>query len=292
MNKMHTRSSSIFIRLILLQILSGILILGSLWFFMWFVLGSAFEEKKQNYLFKISENVIAELGVVPSYEKAFSISKKWGINISYKGTYGEWSTSQQLSPSKPRTIIARLKEKHHEDFTYLFNNSSGEFFLTFNFIQPPKPRWEWFVLLTGFVVLVLIGNYRLLRRIFKPIEWLMEGVKLVSEGNLEKEIPVLKNDELGKLSGAFNLMSRQVKEMIENKERLLLDVSHELRSPLTRMKVTAEFIADDKIKSDLSEDMLELEKMIEEILEVARLNKKESLADEGSGYKCSFGPYS
>jgi signal transduction histidine kinase len=283
MNKVNKKSQSIFFRLILIQVLSGVVILGALCLFIWFSLGKALEDKKKNFLFQLSEYVISELGEVPSYEKAISLSKKLGINISYKGTYGEWSTSQSLVSLGPESIQHnRLHMKNRQGLltAYHFTTSSGEFYVTLDFFQPSKELWGWFALLLGSVVIVLIGNYRLLRGVLKPIEWLMDGVKSVADGNMEKTIPILSNDELGKLSDAFNRMSRQVKEMIANKEQLLLDVSHELRSPLTRMKVSTEFIADEKTKSDLSEDLQELEKMVDEILEIARLNKIDKLSLE------------
>ena len=60
--------------------------------------------------------------------------------------------------------------------------------------------------------------------------------------------------------------------MIRSKDQLLLDVSHELRSPLTRMNVALEFVPDGDTKENIREDLLEMEKMIAEILETERLN--------------------
>ena len=60
--------------------------------------------------------------------------------------------------------------------------------------------------------------------------------------------------------------------MIHAKEQLLLDVSHEIRSPLTRIKVALEFVPDGNTKKSIREDLSEVEKMIMEILETERLN--------------------
>lgn len=67
-------------------------------------------------------------------------------------------------------------------------------------------------------------------------------------------------------------MTNQIREMIQSKEQLLLDVSHELRSLLTRIKVALEFIQDGQAKKSIVEDLSEVEKMISEILETERLN--------------------
>lgn len=118
----------------------------------------------------------------------------------------------------------------------------------------------------------MAGAYFSIRRILKPIKRLTEGVHEVSRGNLSHQIPIRKKDELGELANSFNSMTKRIREMIHSKEQLLLDISHELRSPITRMKVTLESLLDGKAKESLREDLLEMEGMITEILESERLN--------------------
>jgi len=76
---------------------------------------------------------------------------------------------------------------------------------------------------------------------------------------------------LGQLTDHFNQMISRFKEMLHSKERLLLDVSHELRSPLTRMKIAIEFLPDSKHKLSINEDINSLDTMLTELLESARL---------------------
>jgi signal transduction histidine kinase len=118
----------------------------------------------------------------------------------------------------------------------------------------------------------LVGAYFSIKRILEPIKLLTKGVDEISKGNLKHQISVTKKDELGELANSFNSMTKIINEMIRSKEQLLLDVSHELRSPLTRIKVAMEFLPDGKAKESISEDISEMEKMITEILETERLN--------------------
>ena len=67
---------------------------------------------------------------------------------------------------------------------------------------------------------------------------------------------------------------KQVREMIQSRDRLLIDVSHELRSPLTRMKVAAEFIEDTQAKQKIQQEIQELEMMVTELLESERLKSE------------------
>ncbi|HXL72790.1 MAG TPA: HAMP domain-containing sensor histidine kinase, partial [bacterium] len=69
----------------------------------------------------------------------------------------------------------------------------------------------------------------------------------------------------------FNLMARRVKEMVHSKDQLLLDVSHELRSPLTRLKLSLEMIPETELKQSMLQDVSEMETMLAEILETERL---------------------
>ena len=67
-------------------------------------------------------------------------------------------------------------------------------------------------------------------------------------------------------------MTDRIRDMLHTKEQLLLDVSHELRSPLTRVKVALEFLSESKARDSIAGDISEMEKMINDILETARMH--------------------
>jgi signal transduction histidine kinase len=62
--------------------------------------------------------------------------------------------------------------------------------------------------------------------------------------------------------------------MLQTKDQLLLDISHELRTPITRMKVALEFLPESRARKSLQADIVEMEKMVGGILETARLRHK------------------
>ncbi|KPJ75997.1 MAG: hypothetical protein AMJ54_13365 [Deltaproteobacteria bacterium SG8_13] len=66
-------------------------------------------------------------------------------------------------------------------------------------------------------------------------------------------------------------MAMRLSDLLDSKERLLLDISHELRSPLTRIKVQLEFLHDEEVREALGADVAEMEAMVSAILEKARL---------------------
>jgi signal transduction histidine kinase len=96
-------------------------------------------------------------------------------------------------------------------------------------------------------------------------------VERLSKGDLNVAVPVLTRDEFGVLTDAFNKMVGRVRQMVQARDQLLLDVSHELRSPLTRLKVALALLPDDENRSGMVGDLNEMEAMIAELLEMERL---------------------
>lgn len=98
---------------------------------------------------------------------------------------------------------------------------------------------------------------------------------MISEGNFDNTIIVDRKDELGNLAASINEMKENISNMIKSKESLLIDVSHELRSPLTRIKLANEFIDDPKIHNKIRDDVKEMELMITELLETYRMDHEQ-----------------
>jgi signal transduction histidine kinase len=73
-----------------------------------------------------------------------------------------------------------------------------------------------------------------------------------------------------------NQLAGDVQDMLEAKQQMLLAISHELRSPLTRTKVALEFLDDEMIKKNILDDVVEMENLITDLLESERLNTRHS----------------
>ncbi len=128
--------------------------------------------------------------------------------------------------------------------------------------------------LTLFLTFIVLIVFFTIRRILRPVKMISKGVEAVIEGNLEYHITYHGNDELGNLSKSFNYMTGKINEMLKSKEQLLFDVSHELRSPLTRARLALEFLPDSSAKKSINEDILEMDEMVREILENAKISNE------------------
>jgi signal transduction histidine kinase len=123
------------------------------------------------------------------------------------------------------------------------------------------------------LVLAAVGltAHAALKRLLRPLRALSDGVARLSAGQLD--VVVLNNarDEFGTLTDAFNHMVDRVRDMIGARDQLLLDVSHELRSPVTRMRVAIELLPDGEQRTGMVNDLAEMEQMLAELLELERL---------------------
>src|SRR6185436_11745741 len=127
---------------------------------------------------------------------------------------------------------------------------------------------------------IIFLAYLVLRRSLRPLRALHEGVASLSEGKLDVTVPTQTRDEFGALAAAFNQMVRRISEMLRARDQLLLDVSHELRSPLTRVKVALALLPEGDKRRRIEADVAEMEAMIAELLELERLRGGRGLRKE------------
>ena len=118
---------------------------------------------------------------------------------------------------------------------------------------------------------VIGATYWFQRSQLRPLQWLRTGVEAVACGDFKARVPVVRMDEIGQVASAFNQMTRQVEQMVADRERLLADVSHELRSPLARVKVALELIPESDKRLSIEGDVREMETLISVLLERERV---------------------
>ncbi len=130
------------------------------------------------------------------------------------------------------------------------------------------------------ITAVVLIAHVMLRRLLLPLRALADGVMRLTRGELDVVIPSATRDEFGALTAAFNRMVAQVRGMIGARDQLLVDVSHELRSPVTRLKVALELLPEDQLRARMAADVREMEAMITELLELERLRDGRAIRKE------------
>jgi signal transduction histidine kinase len=135
----------------------------------------------------------------------------------------------------------------------------------------------WMVALVGFAV--ALGVYPIVRRLTKRLEALQRGVQRWGEGDLSVRVPEEGQDEVADLSNRFNAAAAPIEELVRSHKSLLANASHELRSPLTRIRMGLELMGDHPgptAREEISRDIGELDQLIDEILLSSRLDAKEA----------------
>lgn len=179
--------------------------------------------------------IIEELGQPPDRSRAVQLAQETGMQVRVEEPGSSWATDDRLPDS------AALKDAHvHNDLGMVMGHDRGRRFVIleqgerrFLFFFGDKSRFEAEHLA---VIIVLIGlilgtSYVVVRRLFRPLDWLGHGVEEIAAGNLAHQVPVRSRDELGRLTVALNDMVTRIRAMLQARDRLLLDVSHELRTP-------------------------------------------------------------
>ena len=87
--------------------------------------------------------------------------------------------------------------------------------------------------------------------VYRPLCKITEAAKQYASGNLDYEIPVNTEDEIGYLSASLNFMSSQLRDMEDYQKKFVANVSHDFRSPLTSIKGYVEAMADGTIPPEM-----------------------------------------
>lgn len=143
----------------------------------------------------------------------------------------------------------------------------------------PLPRGGgWVLLLVALFVAVAAGAYPVVRRLTRRLESLQRGVEQFGAGALGQRVDESGRDEVARLAAAFNRTAGRIESLVQSHGRLVAHASHELRSPLARLKVALGLLEDvadpaarQRLRREVDDNLRELDALIEEMLLSSRL---------------------
>lgn len=145
-----------------------------------------------------------------------------------------------------------------------------------DWLTPPF-GFVWWMVLAG--IAVALAAYPIIRRLTSRLEDLERGVQRWGSGELSLRLPVRGHDEVAELTKRFNAAAEQIEQLLLSHKALLANASHELRSPLARIRMGLALLpeqaanaANDKLKSELNRNINELDQLVDEILLASRLD--------------------
>jgi signal transduction histidine kinase len=164
-------------------------------------------------------------------------------------------------------------------------------------VQLPRPRrpphvndtgWRlqsmgFGTLLTVMALAVALGAYPVVRWLTKRLERLQQGVERWGDGDLSARIPVQGHDEIAFLATRFNHAAERVQALVNAHKVLLANTSHELRSPLARIRMGlalmegASLTESNKQQAEIARNIAELDQLIDELLLASRLDSAQAV---------------
>lgn len=129
------------------------------------------------------------------------------------------------------------------------------------------------LVLGGGVLLAFATALILARRITQPLERLSQATERVGKGETPELLPETGPRELAALARRFNHMAVQVRELLANRTTLLAGISHDLRTPLTRMRLAVEMLPADaapQLTAQLQHDIEQMDVLIGALLDLSR----------------------
>lgn len=164
---------------------------------------------------------------------------------------------------------------------------------TLHMHMPRPPRTAWYRPPFGFfwtlglvAVAVALATYPITRKLTRRLERLQDGVQQWGEGDLSTRVNEVGQDEVAFLARRFNQAAERVQTLVQSHEALLAsqksllaNASHELRSPLTRIRMGLELMGGDASspsRHEIARNITELDQLIEEILLASRLDARET----------------
>jgi len=155
-----------------------------------------------------------------------------------------------------------------------FNVALDDFWVVIPKIQVDRPfpwHWLWWGMMIG--LLSLLGAYLIASRINRPLNLLVEAADKLSNGEPAPRLPEDSVDELGQVSRTFNEMADSLVRLDNERTLLLAGVSHDIRTPLARLRIAVELLPDkecEQMKAGMVEDIADMDNIIHQFLDFVR----------------------
>ncbi len=232
---------------------------------------------------------VTDGGPSPSQARAKALTERLPVTVTISGPQINWASHPDQGPPEwirekgredaawnqedwgsgknwPRILHRQTADGHRIEF-----GINGQAF-------ERRPRLIGYALTALLVLTGLAWLY--VRRILRPLDAIGAGARRFGAGDFSQPIPercCKAHDELGELAVTINTMGQDIHQMLEAKRALLLAISHELRSPLTRARLNTELLPEDDAlvspqREALLRDLQEMASLINDLLESERLS--------------------
>ncbi|HEX6721691.1 MAG TPA: HAMP domain-containing sensor histidine kinase [Burkholderiaceae bacterium] len=216
------------------------------------------------------DKLALEIGTPPSVEQARAIVARLPVTLKIDGPQVQYHSHPDLH--RPWSDDDG-DHRYGPEIWGLVRTTADGHRITFGLVGPlhsERPRAFGWITLAALLGLTLAA-YAYVSRMLRPLQHIGDGAARFGAGDFSRPIPQVRRDELGDLAERVNAMAKGLQGMLDAKRALLLAISHELRSPLTRARVNAELVGEGEHKDALLRDLSEMRDLISDLLESERL---------------------
>jgi signal transduction histidine kinase len=232
-----------------------------------------------------------DIGSPPRLDRALEITRRVPVDIHISGPGVNWSSDPAFPD--PATLAFGPSDYFSAEPDALFDELEGVEFADqdnhryFRFeeggydivvvtpkIADQRSRPPLVPILVGFALLLVLCAYLAVRGLFRPVATIRQGAAYIGAGHFGYRIRTRRDDELGELAEDINHMAGKVEGMLDAKRELLLGVSHELRSPISRMTLGLALLDETPSVRALQQDLAEMRSIVETLLDAERLGSQ------------------
>jgi len=274
----HALSHSLRLRLMALFLVLALAMAATFIFGMQKALSVGWRDAARPLVSDYVDRLVAEIGSPPSIERAQALTRRLPVSVQIAGPVVNWRSGAQAEawqhfhahddaqdPSQPRLLVRTTADGHRIELGVSVAAWEN---------QPRRVGW---LTLAGILALTALA-YAHVRHLLRPLDDIRAGAQRFGSGAFGEPIPVRHRDELGQLASDVNAMARSIHRMLEAKRALLLAISHELRSPLTRARLNTELLPEAPAdlaarREALLRDLGEMRDLVTDLLESERLGQ-------------------
>ena len=272
----HALAHSLRVRLVALFLLLALGMAATFLLGMQYALGIGWRDAARPLVSDYVDRLATELGSPPQVDRAQALVQRLPLSIRIQGPLVNWRSQPDAgehyeAPDEPWSSRApRFFERSTADghrIRFGLNVQAWH----------DRPRLIGWATLAALLLLTALA-YARVRRMLRPLDDIRAGARRFGAGDFAQPIPVRqpqRPDELGELAATINTMGADIGQMLDAKRALLLAISHELRSPLTRARLNTELLPETSelqaSRQALLTDLALMRDLITDLLESERL---------------------
>lgn len=229
------------------------------------------------------EAIIEDIGTPPNLNNAIRLAEELDWSIAINNPIMRWSSDNEYRLPVEKSVLnrtltpnAEVRSINNEDII-MVQRGGYDFYLYQRSLSNNNTNYIVLYIGVALASIVLFLNYFMVNNLLDPVRLLRKGAERIRLGDLSFRVKSNRQDELGELTDSINHMADSLQSMLEAKRQLLLAISHELRTPITKAKLRLEFMPESHEKDQLKEDIQEIELLISDLIEAERLNEEHAV---------------